>query len=125
MKYEVIDPTGGQGAEIGPYINPENETESLTIPFGFTVGVFTVAGKIKLEDTIENSYVSGYVIPGGNFRLDKNNQIFETSIEVLKIRIGFDLDRKQVYWQLAERSVRGFPPKFYWKWHGRNVIFDW
>jgi len=121
----VTDEIKPEGQEVIGEALGRDTKGNITIPFAFTMGIINVAGTVKIPSKIEDLEVKGVAIPGGDFTLNRQNSTFEASAAIVKMRIGVDFNRKQIYWQGATRSVSGFPPKFKWKWHGRNEIYSW
>lgn len=113
-----------------PKLAELEEIKGTKFPYAFSMGVISGAGYLSLENPIENSYLKGVHHIGpvpGEHRISKDHPTTDFSAEVVKVRIGMDLGGKNFYWQGAERRVKmcGWKPCFYWKWHGRNVIYSW
>ena len=116
---------------VSKNLQGELETyKGMKIPYGFTMGIISVVGYISIEDNIDNSCARGIhhigLIPGEH-KIDRNNPTTDFSAEIVKIRFGVDFKNKYFYWRGADRKVKmcGWKPCFYWKWHGKNILFNW
>ncbi|MDZ5111918.1 hypothetical protein [Pseudomonas putida] len=99
-----------------------SKIKSIDIPYGFTVGAFTVTGVFYLRDPFEKSSTEGIVVglANGTYTLDQNNQearFYDPSGELIRLIVHFDVPGKELWGRVDTRRWDG-------KWdEGSRVVF--